>query len=278
MPFQLHCETVSFDFKILFIYMTSKIYLIILLAILSGLSVVGVYIYKFGFGLWDKPEEWGWLGDFFGGVLNPIFGLLGIFILLYTLHITKEDLRETKQALLKQERENKINRTTDLFFKQCEIINLKQSQISIEGFTGSSAFKHLKNNITILEVSSNSNWQTESSFLITFLTERKVRDFFELLRDSLFYFHSLLEKDDIEYSNNEIKNLLGLIEINLNFPLMLEASISLKEASSIIYKTNQTKFINSNYERTLDLVISKMFELKQLGEPDNHSTTITGSL
>lgn len=40
----------------------------------------------------DKRTEWGVLGDFFGGFLNPIFSFLGLIFLLATLFLNQKEL------------------------------------------------------------------------------------------------------------------------------------------------------------------------------------------
>lgn len=43
--------------------------------------------------------KWGATGDFFGGILNPIFGLLGLVALLLTLMQTERALRQNEEML-----------------------------------------------------------------------------------------------------------------------------------------------------------------------------------
>lgn len=52
---------------------------------------VFLYVHKFGFGLWEKNEDWAYLGSFFGGVLGPAFTLMSVVLLVLTL-------KETQQA------------------------------------------------------------------------------------------------------------------------------------------------------------------------------------
>lgn len=89
---------------------------------ITALSIV-LYYYKFGLGLWDTPEKWGALGDFFGGVLNPLLAFSSLVLLLATLRqnhkalsqneealrlnnteleMTREELAESKKALIQQ--------------------------------------------------------------------------------------------------------------------------------------------------------------------------------
>ena len=74
-----------------------------------------------------EAENWGQFGDFIGGVLNPIFGLIAVVGLLWTiyqnqreLHLTREELSKSSEALnmnneiaLKRERQQEIKEKKD---------------------------------------------------------------------------------------------------------------------------------------------------------------------
>ncbi|MCF6189785.1 MAG: putative phage abortive infection protein [Cocleimonas sp.] len=72
---------------------------IVVVAAIVSLSAIIFYWYKFGFGLWDTPEKWGALGDFFGGILNPILAFLSLILLLITLQQNQKALSQNKKAL-----------------------------------------------------------------------------------------------------------------------------------------------------------------------------------
>ena len=60
------------------------------LFVVCAIPVV-LYFYEFGLGLWEKNEDWAYLGSFFGGVLGPAFTLMSVVLLVFTL-------KETQQA------------------------------------------------------------------------------------------------------------------------------------------------------------------------------------
>jgi hypothetical protein len=68
-----------------------------LLPIVFVLCVLGLYLHKFGASLPEQREHWGQLGDFFGGVLNPIFALLAFFAVVYNSGIQKLQLAQAKE-------------------------------------------------------------------------------------------------------------------------------------------------------------------------------------
>ena len=66
---------------------------------MSAIISIIAYIVNFGIGFWDNAANWGVLGDFFGGVLNPIFGFSTLILLILTLQQNQEALRQSKEAL-----------------------------------------------------------------------------------------------------------------------------------------------------------------------------------
>lgn len=55
--------------------------LIATLAFILFLLPLAFYLYKFGFGLWDKHEHWAEMGSFFSGVYSPIIAFIALLIL-----------------------------------------------------------------------------------------------------------------------------------------------------------------------------------------------------
>lgn len=73
---------------------------ILLIAVISALIVVGVYLYYFsGIPVKVDPAPWGQFGDFFGGTLNPIFGFLSVMALLAALVIQGRELKVSSEEL-----------------------------------------------------------------------------------------------------------------------------------------------------------------------------------
>lgn len=74
------------------------------LAAFAAVSALGLYVYKFGFGFASKISDWGAVGDFFGGVLNPTFALLSLILIAYTLMQNKKALDQGALALEQSEK------------------------------------------------------------------------------------------------------------------------------------------------------------------------------
>jgi hypothetical protein len=71
------------------------------IAIIILVMIVGFYAFMYvnnGFNINDIGSG-GAIGDFFGGMLNPIFALLGFFALLETIKIQNKELKTSNEAL-----------------------------------------------------------------------------------------------------------------------------------------------------------------------------------
>lgn len=62
------------------------------------LLIVG-YRLNFDGGFSDSRAVWGQFGDFLGGTLNPILGFVTVIILVSTLKIQREELKEARKAI-----------------------------------------------------------------------------------------------------------------------------------------------------------------------------------
>ncbi|EIN6343186.1 putative phage abortive infection protein [Vibrio vulnificus] len=77
---------------------------IVLIAIVASLFALGTFIDNFGMGYWDSVEKWAQTGDFFGGVLNPIFAFLSLILIAYTLTQNKQALVQSRKAIEQSEK------------------------------------------------------------------------------------------------------------------------------------------------------------------------------
>ena len=83
---------------------------VILIAIILLFAIAAVYvavsIYSGQFTAFFPSEhkdirgDWGAFGDFFGGVLNPLFSFLALVVLLFTLWQTRLGLELTQKSLV----------------------------------------------------------------------------------------------------------------------------------------------------------------------------------
>ena len=72
---------------------------ICIVASIAALTAIGIFISHFGFGFASNIGNWGAVGDFFGGVLNPTFALLSLILIAYTLMQNKKALEQSEKAI-----------------------------------------------------------------------------------------------------------------------------------------------------------------------------------
>jgi len=137
-------------------FITNNWLIIIMLVLLlfAGISALTIYIIYDNNFLVIFPNEfdqakranWGTMGDFFGGILNPIFGFFGLIMLLATLFqsqkelsLTREEIKHSTKALQDQAETLQQQRFEGTFF---QLLILHQEIVSsIELFNKDS--KHI---------------------------------------------------------------------------------------------------------------------------------------
>ncbi|NMG43122.1 hypothetical protein GPA22_05185 [Aromatoleum toluvorans] len=78
---------------------TSRLIYFVLIALTSMLVVVGFYFYSFHGPLSTSNSDWGTFGDYFGGVLNPLFGFLSLMAILATITLQSAEMDLTRKEL-----------------------------------------------------------------------------------------------------------------------------------------------------------------------------------
>ncbi|MES2662144.1 MAG: putative phage abortive infection protein [Pseudomonadota bacterium] len=96
------------------------------LATILSLIVIAIYIGFFNYHkipISKDASTWGQLGDFFGGILNPIFGFTSLIALLYSINFQVKELKlsrvevaKTSEALVEQHKTMKIQNFETTFF------------------------------------------------------------------------------------------------------------------------------------------------------------------
>lgn len=70
-------------------------------SVVSISCVIAVYIIKFhGNSISSDPEQWGQIGDYFGGLLNPIISFTTLIFLIKAYYSQRQELEDTKIALI----------------------------------------------------------------------------------------------------------------------------------------------------------------------------------
>lgn len=108
----------------------------LILGVIFFISVITSYIWKFhGTTISGDPSHWGVLGDFVGGIVNPLLGLVTIWLLTVSLRQNNEMLdqarTELKATLVELKRGQEIQEATENAMKKQ--ISLAESARDIEG-------------------------------------------------------------------------------------------------------------------------------------------------
>jgi len=84
---------------------------VLAVAVVAALVVGGAYVIYFkGVPVSGDPGSWGQLGDYLGGVLNPVFGFLSVFALLVALVLQTRELKLSRESLSLSREELRLSR------------------------------------------------------------------------------------------------------------------------------------------------------------------------
>jgi len=68
----------------------------------AALAAVIAYFIAFRQHPVGGPEEWGQLGDYLGGVINPVVGIVTVVLVIMTLRTTRQEAREARAQIAEQ--------------------------------------------------------------------------------------------------------------------------------------------------------------------------------
>ncbi len=111
-------------------------------------------MFRFSGGLSERHEYWGQFGDYFGGLLNPIFGLLSFVALLIALvlqsrelHASMKELRASTLALESQHDVLTKQSFENTFFQMLRRVGEIVSEMNSGNLEGRQAFDHVYGNL-----------------------------------------------------------------------------------------------------------------------------------
>ena len=95
--------------------------------VLIGIFLIVIYYLKFkGPEFLIKPELWGSLGDFIGGILNPIISFCTLMVAYQVWKLQKEESKNTRKAIEDQAKTLEQQRQTQQFFN---LLNLRKETL-----------------------------------------------------------------------------------------------------------------------------------------------------
>lgn len=75
------------------------------LIVSAALLFSAAYLVRFHAHPFGDPDSWGQFGDFLGGLLNPLVGIVTVLLVLETLRVTRREAADNRAALEHQRRE-----------------------------------------------------------------------------------------------------------------------------------------------------------------------------
>lgn len=142
---------------------TNRIVNLALIAALTSLLVViGLYAtYFYQIPIAENGSAWGQFGDYIGGVLNPIFGFLGLIALLYTLKqnekalnlsaselaLTRDELKKSAAALDGQKQILDIQTFEQSYFNFLNLLNERIESFKNDKYSGRTAMSKTLNSL-----------------------------------------------------------------------------------------------------------------------------------
>jgi Putative phage abortive infection protein len=98
------------------------------------------YLSQFG-TIWSaKQDAWGQFGDFFGGMLNPIYALLAFLALLYNLNLQSEQLRIARDEQAASIRSAEILSFEAKYFELLRLHRENVSELQVDEIKGRKLF------------------------------------------------------------------------------------------------------------------------------------------
>ncbi len=104
------------------------------------LVLVAAYVFAFYQNGWSKnPDAWGQLGDYIGGLLNPLVACFALIALVASVRLqkaelaaTREELKESKQAMQEQAKIAEQQRSEQRFF---DLLNIYKFTLDNQNFS-----------------------------------------------------------------------------------------------------------------------------------------------
>lgn len=102
--------------------MRTKPYIIAVIALIIFIyAIYGFWFYiKLDYKLSSDPATWGQLGDYAGGILNPLLSLISIALLIKSLVLQRDSNEDLKKEIRNNERAERLRSFEVLFFNLIE--------------------------------------------------------------------------------------------------------------------------------------------------------------
>ena len=214
-----------------------KIILFVVVVLSISVAIPSIYRSNFPYSLSSSQTEWGAFGDYIGGILNPLFTLITIALLCYTLFLQSKTQEQANLQLRYSRKEMELSRlemeTTRNSTKEEMELTRGQMKLSRQEMEGSK--DALKKQVDHLEK------QTISSNFFNLI------DLYNQITSYIIAPDSLLTIND-GFFKNEFKGKNAFIKIN--YILVTEFTSATTSEKKILLT-----YLN-NYSHYLDIVIT----------------------
>lgn len=193
----------------------SELRIILAAGITVSISIaiaISIYIIKFhDYSLSDDPAKWGVLGDYFGGVINPILSLATLIFVAKTYITQKAELNKVKQSAERADQLREISTNAQISLAKSYIEQIDSQNRSLQIQLLSASMNVHINNISVFlkEIER----VTESMNANRSFTSFEGKEYFldseqKRYRQSMGI-NILKERERIEYFSLKIKSLLS---------------------------------------------------------------------
>lgn len=217
-----------------------------------GAWVVVVFVYMAQFAvspISDSPDAWGQLGDYLGGVINPIFGFITIVLLIQSLKLQNQSNVNLINQINDSKKNEKSKNFENLFFN---LIEVKRSYFTdfkvefiLEGdkkiFTRDVAVDKLESIIQSLK-----SVGKKDSEIKDFLDDvNKRNNIFSQIR-CFYVIVRLIDERLIESEGFEKKDRISYYKLLINFTEFSHLRLVIMAMQFLDYES--TKYLNKNIE------------------------------
>ena len=104
-------------------------------SLILGLLILHFSVFSYPYILPEDISKWGSFGDFFGGVLNPLFGFGTVILLIFSIRLQLRELEYTRQELKNTNEEltrtREVHKDNVIIQSQASIIPIIKDEIQL---------------------------------------------------------------------------------------------------------------------------------------------------
>lgn len=207
-------------------------------------------------------DRWGQFGDYFGGILNPIFSFLGLIAIVITLRLQNEQLRDSLKETFNQNKRADLIQFESTFFQLIELHNKITEDAAVDSgldkiFYGRNAFKLLQKRIDSIRFHTDlgKNFSAIEIYEMVYLAnEDLMAHYFR----NMYHVMKFIDKSSVEdqqYYADLLRAQLSSSEAVLLF-YNGTSTWGQKRAKPLIEKFGLLKTLPSNVELPKELVLN----------------------